>query len=173
MRVILNKKGQLKIQQMAFMLVALTIFFVLVLLLFLAVKTNQLRDDVQQLNKEQAIGLVSKLASTPEFRFEGIPNAIDLDKAMALRNSRVYKNFWGVKSIVIKKIYPRGNDVVCEYGNYPNCNIIKIFTDKENAPISSYVSLCRKENKDGVNYDKCEIGLLMIEPDKEILEEMG
>jgi hypothetical protein len=122
-----------------------------------------------ELREQEALGLVTKLASTPEFKFEGITNAIDLDKAMVLKNSREYEDFWGVKSIVIKRIYPNEENVECVAGNYPNCNLIKIFTTKENAPIASYVSLCRKETYQGVSYDKCEVGLLMIEVE-EILE---
>ncbi len=166
MRIILNKKGQIKIQQMAFMLVALTIFFVLVLLFFLSIRTSEVKEGVIETKEEEAVGIVRKLADTPEFEFTGVSNAIDIDKAMVVRSSNRYRDFWGVESIIIKRIYPRGENKDCEFGNYPNCNLIKIFTNEDVAPITSYVSLCRKEIKNGVSYDKCEIGLVMIEVNK-------
>ncbi len=167
MSIVLNK-GQLKIQQMAFMLVAVTVFFILVFLFYVSVKTFNLQNDVLELRREKAVGLVTKIASTPEFNFEGIPRGIDMDKLMVLKNAREYKGFWGVKGIIVKKLYPVNNEVECNEGNYPNCNVIKLFTKKSNAPIGSYVALCRKDSVSGESYDRCEIGFLMIEVEEEL-----
>jgi hypothetical protein len=164
--VLSKKKGQLKIQQMAFMLIAVTIFFSLILLFYISMKTADLREDVLDSRREKAVGLVTKIAATPEFTFEGVSRAVDADKLMVLRNSKKYENFWGVKGIVVRKLYPVSEDVECTTGNYPNCNVIKLFTNKNVADVASYVSLCRKDEISGSSYNRCELALLMIEIDE-------
>jgi len=163
MSVILSRQGQLKIQQMTFMLLAVTLFFILVLLFYLAVKTAGLSEDALELEKDKAARLVTKIASSPEFGFEGVAKGVDVDKVMILRNNKEYENFWGIDGIIIRKLYPVAEDRECEFNNYPDCNIIKLFTNRGGAPISSYVSLCRKMGKDGSSYNQCEVGLMMIE----------
>jgi len=163
MSTVLNLRGQLKIQQMIFMLLALTLFFSLIALSYLAIKIAGLEDDARELKREKAIGLVTKLASSPEFNFEGVSRAIDADKLMILRDKEEYRDFWGVKGIIVEKIYPLSEDVECRLSNYPNCNKIKLFTNKDVAPVSSYVSLCRKQTVSGRSYNKCEIAILMLE----------
>jgi hypothetical protein len=173
MSVILSKRGQLKIQQMIFMLVAVTLFFVFVVLFFIAFKGASLQKDAIELNRDKATGLVERISGNPEFIFNGKSNAIDADKLMILKNNEYYykyvqdgkkKNFWGVKGIIVRKIYPSDvtNNIECTQENYPDCNLIKIFTNENSAPISSFVSLCRKQTFNGVNYDSCELAELMI-----------
>lgn len=164
-----NKKAQLKIQQMIFMVMAITLFFILAGLFFLSVRITNLEQDVVELNRDKAVSLVNKIASNPEFIFENVPNAVDADKLMILKNEQRYRDFFGVDGIIIEKIYPISNDVDCTLENYPNCNRIKIFTSKDAAVISSFISLCTKETINGNSYNKCELARLMID-EKQINE---
>ncbi len=159
----MKKIAQLKIQQMTFMLLAVTLLFVIVLLFFISFKFSGLKQDAEELKRDKASILASKIASTPEFIFEDTPNAIDADKLMILQSQTKYKEYFGVGGIIVRKIYPSGNLVECTKGNYPNCNIIKIFTSKNEAPVSTFVAWCTKQTTSGVPYNKCELGLLMIE----------
>lgn len=164
---IILTKAQLKIQQMSFMLIALTIFFSLVLLFYVAVRASGLQGDKEQLDREKAVALVTKIASSPEFSFEDVPRAVDFDKLMVLRRFGEYeregKNFWGVKGIIVKKIYPAGEEVECKLSNYPACNTIKLFTDETGEFIYSYVAICMKENsEDNLPYNNCGLGLIML-----------
>ena len=153
----------MKIQQMVFMLVALTMLFVLVALFFIVFKVTKLQKDVVELRRDQAAGLVSKIASTPEFIFENTPNAIDADKLMMLQGNRQYEDYFAnIDGIIVQKIYPSGNVVEGTRSNYPNCNQIKLFTQSSSAPDSSYVAWCSKQSIAGVAYNKCDIALLMI-----------
>ena len=108
----MKTKGQLKIQQMAFVLIAVTLFFVIVGLFVLAISFSGLRESAEILKEENALALVSQLANSPEFSCENVfdgtaLNCIDGDKVMALKeNIEVYSKFWGVKGIEIRKIYP-------------------------------------------------------------------
>src|SRR3989344_469538 len=168
-----NMKGQMKIQQMVFMLLSVTLFFMFACLFFIAFKTAGLRSDVEELKIDKASGLVERISSNPEFIFEGsiLVNAIDADKLMILKGESEYvsvengrrKTFWGVKGIIVRKIYPVEEEVECTRDNYPDCNLIKLFTTKNSAPISNFVSLCTKKSINGINYNNCELAEIMIE----------
>ncbi len=165
-----NNKGQLKIQQMAFMLMAVTLFFVLVGMFVLVVKFSGMQESATALEEKNAILLATRLANSPEFSCgfsfdETKLVCIDVDKVMMLKENMVkYVNFWGVSNIEIRKIYPKG-DVMCNLQNYPNCNVIRI-RDKEisgTGQAKNFVSLCRKESFNGEIYNKCELGVIIIE----------
>ena len=100
-----NKKAQLKIQQMAFMLIAVTLFFVLVGLFVLGVKLTGLKKSATALEEKNSMLLVTKLANSPEFScgfaFDETKLAcIDADKVMMLKESiSKYGNFWQVGNI--------------------------------------------------------------------------
>lgn len=163
-----NKKGQLKIQQMAFMLIAITLFFALVGLLVLTFFTGNLKKIATESEENNAIKLVEKLADSPEFScgnaFSAKSYCIDEDKAMILKDNKKYENFWQIAEIEIIKVYPKEN-VECIEENYPNCGKITIFSKETNKiSKSSFVTLCRKE-KDAqteMTYDKCEMAKLLV-----------
>jgi hypothetical protein len=163
-----SKKGQVKTQQMAFMLIALTIFFVLVGLVVFIFTFSNVGDAATELREKNAMLLASKLANSPEFACgDSYGNnklaCVDFDKLMALKeNINRYDKFWGVANIEVRKIYPSG-DTICTKGNYPNCEIIRL-RDKEVSGFDStnFVSLCHKKGIEGDFYDKCELAKLII-----------
>jgi len=163
-----GKRGQLKIQQMMFMLMAVTFLFVLVGIFFLSIRLYNLQKSANVLQSEGGMLLVSKLANSPEFSCGNAfgssrANCIDFEKAMLVKNSESYNSFWSVSKIEIRKIYPQ-DDEVCDENNYPECGVIKVIdSDVNTLPFSSnFVSLCRKESVDNFIYDKCELALLMV-----------
>ncbi len=160
----LGKEGQLKIQQMAFMLIAVFVFFILVFLFYGAVRVSNLESDRQEIEAERAVGMGFKIASSPEFVFEGKTNAIDADKIMLIKGDNEFRDFWDVDEIVIHKLYPEGEEVECRLSNYPECNKIVVLGGRgEGQTVSpTYVSLCRKEKAIEGAYDKCELGLISI-----------
>src|SRR3989338_4817600 len=174
MRIMVNKKSQMKIQQMAFMLIAIMIFFALVGLIILTVGFSGLKEKATALQEENANLLVSKLANSPEFScgqvFESKENCIDLDKVFVLKdNINKYKNFWGVSGIEIIKIYPENKNLICTSANYPACDILKLVSDKTTGiSVENFVSLCRKEYdlETSIVYDKCELGKILVRYEK-------
>ena len=161
-----NKKGQMKIQQMVFMLVAVTLFFALAGMFFITVVFSGAKESAESLEEQNALLLVSKLANSPEFScgeaFGSTKiNCIDSDKAMALKNSiNKYSGFWGVDGIEIKKIYPE--DIrVCTFENYPDCGEIVLLSSRGTG-VSNFVALCKKENIEGQIYDKCELARITV-----------
>tara|TARA_Y100000310_G_scaffold142289_1_gene141729 strand:+ start:235 stop:750 length:516 start_codon:yes stop_codon:yes gene_type:complete len=168
-----SKKSQMKIQQMAFMLIAVTLFFVLVGMFALTIYLSGLKGSVAILEEKNALLLVTKLANSPEFScgeaFGNVKiNCVDSDKAMILRE-RIsnYGGFWDVENIEIRKIYPESQQgKECTLENYPDCNIIKIREGNISTEFSNFVALCRKENFNGEVENKCEVAKLMVSYNK-------
>jgi hypothetical protein len=165
-----KSKGQLKIQQMAFMLIAVTLFFVLVGLFVLVFKLSSLKQLATELQERNAMTLVTKFANSPEFSCgesfgTSKINCIDADKIMMLKqNIEEYKELWGISNIEIRKIYPKSEkDILCNQNNYPNCNIIRLIDENiKGVDLMNFVALCRKEYSEEETYDKCELAKLMI-----------
>jgi hypothetical protein len=161
-----RKKAQLKIQEMSFMLIAIVIFFIMVGLFFVAIQYRKLNQQSTILAEQKAISTISKLASTAEFGC-GEPLCIDTDKIMVLKNKADYQGFWGddIKSIEIVEVFPRTvqEEIECRIDNYPNCNRYTIYDKgvKNQRTVSTFVSLCRIEEKNSYIYEKCELGKIM------------
>ncbi|RMG81510.1 MAG: hypothetical protein D6707_04725 [Bacteroidetes bacterium] len=172
----MNSNGQMKIQQMAFMLLAVTLLFALIGMAFIAIKSQNLKKSFSESKEREARLLVLGLANTPEFSCGGairnrISGCVDADKVMALSQSdkiEKYKGFWGLSKIEIVKMYPRiDGKTVCDLSsNYPNCDIIKVLDEGNSGfSFSNFVSLCRKEKKGDEIYDKCELAKLIVWPE--------
>jgi len=163
------KKGQMKIQQMAFMLIAVTLFFVLVGLFFLMFVFSGIKKSAADVQEENALLLVSKLSNSPEFSCGNAfgsfkTNCIDGDKVMALKeNEDKYLNFWGVEKIKVKRIYPSGEIGKCDSENWPDCDEIEIGGGEDSGVgVSNFVALCRKERKESNIGDKCEMARAIV-----------
>ncbi|MBM3247650.1 hypothetical protein FJZ17_03885 [Candidatus Pacearchaeota archaeon] len=164
-----SRKSQTKIKEMVFMIAFLAIFFVIVALFFLAVSTAGIKSQFYDSSKAGAILLAIKLADSPEMSC-GEANCIDTDKLVAFKQHTAYKNFWLVDGLVVKKIYPfQNSSVECNTGNYPNCNTYTIKTPSNySSQDSSYLSLCRIENKNNYLYKKCELGKIIVYTSRKI-----
>jgi hypothetical protein len=168
-----KKDGQMKIQQMSFMLIAVFLFFALVGMMVLTVSMNKRYTEALLLEEKNAVLLASKIANSPEFSCGGAygtekTDCIDLDKVMVLKDEdriKNYKDFWGVSDIEIKKIYPEPKIVIeCTKENYPACNLIKVTNSgsEEGVARQNFVALCRKEKYKEEIVNKCELGIIMI-----------
>jgi hypothetical protein len=165
-----TKKAQMKIQQMAFMLMAITLFFVMVGMFVLVFKFSGLKESATMLEEKNAMLLVTKLANSPEFSCgeafgSNRINCVDSDKVMMLKeNIDKYSEFWGVAEIKIRKIYPNNGNIICTPGTYGNCGVIEVISKDVNLlpPSSNFISLCKKESYEGEVYDKCELARFMV-----------
>jgi len=158
-----NKKGQFKIQQMAFMLTAVVLFFILVALFWVAFQYRGIKQEATQLEREKTIQMSEFLSSSSEFScYEA--NCIDTDKLIVLENrSLMYKELWPVSYIKIRKIYDwEGNDVVCNKANYPDCNVFELYGKEEGGGIGSFVALCRHDRINDFPVRICELGKIII-----------
>ena len=157
-----SKLGQMKIQQMAFMLIAVTLFFALVGMFVLVVLFSNLKDSANLLEEKNALLLVSRLANSPEFSCGSAfgsdkTSCVDFDKVIALKKDiKKYSdsNFWGISGIEIVKIYPDNGNTLCTDENYPNCGKLEILKPDSGTGVSNFVALCRKERKAIETYDE-------------------
>lgn len=158
-----NNRGQLKIQQMAFMLMAVFIFFVLAGMFYVLTQSQDIVKKANLLERDNAIGIANMLADSAEFSCGAY--CIDADRAMVLRKKAPYSNgtLWKVTSIKIRSVTNSTKDVLCTEANYPNCNLIKVY-DKGvgETTVYSYVAVCKRvKEKEYVEY-KCELGQFII-----------
>ncbi len=160
-------RGQLKIQEMAFMLMAVIILFILAGLFFMVIKYREMYRTSGEFEKEKAVSTIAKLADTAEFTC-GKPLCVDTDKLMAIKDKKAYSGFFPVTSLSVVKVFPRQEEAVCTEKNYPNCTTFQVYDKKtpNQETVSTYVSLCRKETENNYWYDKCELGKIVagIEP---------
>jgi len=167
----MNVSGQFKIQQMAFMLMAVIVFFVLAGLFYLMLKSTGLNKGFTELQQEKSEALALSIAETPEMSCGGVVDGgkqgcIDTDRLITIKNSKAYQELLPVSSIIIRKVYPEIRETKeCESNNYPECNQ---YTIKENnkgydsGEATSYVNLCRRVIDDQYVKNKCELGVIII-----------
>ncbi|MEK6820618.1 MAG: hypothetical protein AABX71_02810 [Nanoarchaeota archaeon] len=158
----MKKKAQFKIQQMALMLIAVVLFFILVGLFWLALQYRNLQKQALQLEESKSILLSEFLSSSTEFSCGSY--CIDTDKMMVLIDRKVYYSLWPVSYIKLRKICPGGGGE-CNRENYPNCSIYSVYEKEGNVSrgeIGSFVALCRYEKIGGYAKRVCDLGKLGI-----------
>ena len=164
----LNKKSQLKIQEMAFMIVAVFLFFILVGMFVLSLVFMNVREEANKIAEDRTLSSLSNLADSPEFScVASKSNCIDSDKLITLVGRDVYQNFWPYNSLKVVRFSgfgkSEGEMVRCDVANYPDCDLFIVY-DKgvvNERALSSFVALCRKEYENEYTYDKCEIAKLV------------
>jgi len=155
----------MKIQQMAFMIMAVFFFFVLVGLFFLGIQFRGVGESAQQLQEEQTLSSLVVIADMSELNYNsGWSMALDEDKLRVMSGnfSEAYRVFWSVASIKVYKVYPKPKSFVkCPA---VNCNYFDVFDSGQNnvQEYSTYVSICKKVREEGYTYDKCEAGKLVL-----------
>ena len=118
MKKINEKKGQLKIQEMAFVLVGVVVLGVLVVLFFVAFQNKELTQNAAYYREQRAITLIEMVASMPELRcsssFASTSESVclDQDKVMTFNSSKAiqndYESLWEnsyVSKIEIEEVY--------------------------------------------------------------------
>jgi len=157
-------KAQLKIQQMAFMIVAVFFFFLLIGMAYLSYQFASVKTKYADLQKEEAIRSLETLTNMPELSCSESFLCIDEDKLYALSVKGGYDELWPVASIKVYKIYPSfkgSTQVKCPDAN---CNYYLVYDSGQKSveEYASFVSLCKKVREGGYTYNKCEIGKLAV-----------
>jgi hypothetical protein len=158
----ISRRSQIKIQEMIFMVLALVVFFIIIALFYITISLSDIKSVVVKLERTNAITLAARLADSPELSC-GKSKCIDTDKLIALINHPRYKDFWDIDGLRIERAFPFDSEIIkCSMGNYPNCNVFMIKESKNTIEDSTFVSLCRKEFKNGYIYDECELGKIIV-----------
>ena len=158
-----SKKAQLRIQEMAFMLLGVFLFFSLVGIFAFTLVYVNISDSASSIAEDRTLSSVTSLADTPEMScVASKSNCIDGDKLITLVGKDIYGELWPYSSLRVIKYsgFNKEEDelILCTKANYPNCdsfNIYDKFVENERA-IATHVALCRKELENGYTYDRCE-----------------
>ncbi len=161
---LMERKGQFKIQQMVFIIVAIIILFGIVSVFFVSIRFGSLRGDVEDLRKEAVLTQVRKMTGTPEFSWiasDDCSSCVDLDKIFLLKERNAYKGFWTDVSLLrVSRVYPLEEGIECTTESYPRCNQITLVNTGEFEAYESFVSLCRFD--EGLKQNKCELGKIIM-----------
>jgi hypothetical protein len=157
------RKGQMKIQEMAFVLVAIVVFFAMVALVYLSVRFSSIKEGASLQGEESARELARKAADMPEFAWSGCSGCVDIDKVLVFKERSAYKKLWDIDYLMVERVYPATAQKECTRANYPDCNIITLINNTKNygTPATAFVGLCGYEPSKG-GYIKCEIGKIHI-----------
>lgn len=162
------KKAQFKIQQMAFMLVAVFLFFVLAGMFFLILQYRNIHEKATIYEENQKTLIAEVMANYPEFACGGddATHCIDTDKVINFDATK-YEDFFPVKSIEIRKVYPEETaDIACNLANYPNCNVYNVYSEqsgkKGTGTAGSSVALCRWSSIGEYYERKCDLGRIIV-----------
>lgn len=138
----IRKKGQLKIQEMAFVLVAVIFLFGILLLFFARFQATSLQKQATELRSLRTATMLRTIASMPELSCPGEANCIDVDKLIVFNNSATIRNnyseLWGSSNIVkitVEEIYPKPSRAI-KYTVYEKTTQQNIVT------YSTFISLC-------------------------------
>jgi len=162
------KKSQMRIQQMAFMILAVFFFFTLVGLFLLQVFLGEMRTSAQEREREQVLNILESFSQLPEFSCsERSSFCIDEDKIFVMKIEEInqlYSEFWPISSIRIFKI--GGNFSTLKECPSLGCNYYKVYENPEQTQqmeYSSYVSICKKiKDSQEYVYNFCELGKISI-----------
>lgn len=146
----MNKKGDLKIQEMAFVLIALALLAGLVFVFVVKFQSVGIQSQVDELNQQRAISLRDKIAALPELKCAKI-NCIDRDKAESLQYYEVEDLFQGLKAARIVEIYPGDAEIILYQSN-----------QAPGRSYSTFLNLC-EQVKTGPTFDyECSLALLLV-----------
>jgi hypothetical protein len=162
LKIVGSKKAQTRIQQMAFMIVGLLFFFILVALFFLAWQYKSLRSGYELSQKDQAISSLKVISGMVELNCDSSREfCMDEDK-LEIMSKKDYSQIWPVASIRVLKVYPAFTRIIkCPA---QGCNEYVIYDSGQSGTkeFSTYVSICKNLKENTFPYERCEIGKLLV-----------
>jgi len=149
-----NKKAQIKIQETAFVLLAIVLLFSIVFLFYFKIHSLDIAKRAAAAKEERALSMLDKIAAMPELscssyigeRTESI--CIDKDKLIVFKDMHNYNRMWtGLKEVKITEVYPLTDKYV-----------IYSIDNTEKQTYNNFISLCEQQQT-GYN---CAIGIISI-----------
>ncbi len=144
------RKAQLKIQEMAFVLVGVVVLMALVMLFFVAFQSREMSKNAAYYREARAITLVEMIASMPELRcsssFSTTSESVclDYDKVLTFNSSKEmqdnYAIFWEnsfVSRVEIEEVYVNNSNI-----RGKNYTIYSKLTNENTKVYATYAALC-------------------------------
>jgi type II secretory pathway pseudopilin PulG len=141
-----SAKAQIKMQEMAFVLLALAILAIIALIFFIRFQSANIAKIGESAKQETAMSLLDKIASLQELRCSQGEICLDEDKVNIAKDKNLGNLFQGLAKVEVRGIYPTSSDIVIYQSGAVNQSY------------STFVNLC--EQKPG-GWD-CGIALLEV-----------
>jgi len=146
----MNRKGDVRMQEMAFVLLAIVLLAAIVFVFSMKLQSSSLKSEAEQLSQKRTLSLRDKIAAMPELKCARI-SGIDQDKAEILGRYGLKDQFQGLSAARIVRVYPSGEDISLYNSGKPG-----------NYSQSTFVNLCRQEAI-GENFAyNCGLALLVV-----------
>ena len=156
-------KGQYQIQQMAFMILAIFFFFIMVGLFFVGWQFASLKKGFAGIQEEKALSALKVIADSTELNCGQSDSwCIDKDKLIAFgENSGLYQDYWSVASIEVLMVYPNENEgdpLLCPV---KGCDFYVLYDNgqRNKKTYSAYVNVCQAVDR---SHEICELGKLLL-----------
>lgn len=166
-------KAQMKIQEMAFMLVAVMIFFGMVALVYFSITLANVRSQAASLGDQEAQALARQMATTPELGLASstdCANCVDMEKAFAFKDQTdIYKKLWNIDYLMLERVYPASDEKICaaafEYREQ-KCNQLVLIGSQPYATKTAFVALAIWDPslRNGNGGWKYELGKVHVSP---------
>ncbi len=151
-----EKKAQMKIQEMAFVLVAVIFLGGILLLFFARFQMGAMQQSSEELREMRTVTLLRVVASIPELSCAGESVCIDEDKLRAFDSTPTiqssYSRLWSssnIAKIIVEEVYPKTN---IKYKVYEKA------TSENTVTYSTYVPLCSEAQQESI----CKIAKIKI-----------
>lgn len=148
---------------MAFVLVAFMVLFILGALVFMAIKSTQLKDSATSIREEQAMAAVRRLSGTPEFAWtsDTCSQCVDADKALMIKEEKAYQSFWNNVPFLQFQFITTNSTAECTLQTYPACSTITLINGTGDFRTQdSFVALCRYDGS--IGRKRCELGRISM-----------
>jgi len=150
-----DKRAQVKIQEMAFVLLALVFLFVLGFMFFSRLQFSNMEKRAEELREATALSVLNKISAMPELRCSAslgrATETLCLDKVkieiFSEKFSEEYAKIWqGLSYVKVLQIFPSEKEYVIYYKNEGNLSY------------SNFVNLCSDENEGYA----CSLGMILV-----------
>ena len=146
----MTKKAQMKIQEMAFVLLALVLLAIIAFVFFIRFQSTRIERAGEEAKQQAAVSLLDKIASLQELSCSEGEICVDEDKAMIIKKYDTSSLFQGIKKARIVRIYPSGEDII----------LYEAGEGQES--YSTFINLC-KQDKTGISFEyECGIAMLVL-----------
>jgi len=160
-----NKKAQLKIQEMTFVLLAIIFLFALILLMFTSWQSTELKKLNTQTREARATTMLEVISGLPELRCSSSVSSpsesvcLDRDKLLVFNNNRSiqsrYSILWEnsqISAIEIQEFYPP---------TFTKYVIYRAAEQTSTRTYATYASLCQ-EDPGSAQISKCTIARIKV-----------
>jgi len=150
-----QKKAQMKIQEMAFVLLALVLLAVISFVFFIRLSSQKITESAEDVKTTQAKSLIEKVSSLAELECRGKALCIDEDKAVlfkAMPEQDKAKLLQGLSSVKILRLY----------SPYLTEDITTLYGSQANSSYSTFINTCKYKAQGNIFNYECGIAMLVV-----------